>query len=561
MSWSSVTTAVTFADLGTYSELEGFLYGGPEAITWFVAAVQKANWFSLVPIVLRHDGLVDFGTKRSSASVNRSGDYVLNTWFRCQIPRIQLFDAGTAIYVDASLRWTRNLMHNLFTRVSISFNELVVHEFDNFWLDCNFVFRVPSNKRLIYDNMIGNVSDMTTAVPRNTALGTGGYFSVVLPFFFGEDSGVALPVAAVPLNDVKINYELRRWQELVVVFPGTAAGGAPGTRIAALGDVKQYTNSSLDPQLLDSTTNAHYAVVHNDERVKMGDAPRDIPIHQTQSIQLVPFKDVSSATSFDLRLSHAIVLFCFAALNTTINTFTSGACGQELSNYTTEPNYAGLDPIAYTTLVYENSVRLSNGSDYYSYIFPFLYADGAATEPEHTGMHMFSYSIKPWSPLSPAGSTNFSKLSNVSCTHTMSPACIAAAASTALDSSGVAIQWPTGTPSALANMPQTFSHAFVARNWNIVRVANALTMGRNRQLPCVSTGVNSYCLVSCQHEARYLGAGNSQHLQLLPSLGDLRRAPRVMTSGGITLKWRQSAGLPSLRDGVSTTERISVACA
>lgn len=471
MSFSSVNATVAYIDHGTFSELEGFLYGGPEAITWFVAGVQKANWFSMVPITLRNQNTMNFGAKLAAASVNRSGDYVLNAWFRCQIPQIQLYDslAGVIIYNDASLRWTRNLMHNLFSNVQITFNELNLHEFDNYWLDFNYVFRAPSNKRLVYDNMIGNVSDMVTPVLKNTALGTGGYFSVVLPFFFGEDTGVALPVAAVPLNDVKINYTMRNWQELVVLYPGTAAAG--GGRSATLADVRLFSDNTAVPTLLDCTTNVHYAVVHNDERVKMGDAPRDIVIHQCQTIQQQSFRDVTTRSSFDLRLSHAVVLFCFAALNTTIQSFSSGNSGQELSNYTTEPNYAGLDPIAYTTLVYENSLRLAQGSDYYSYIFPYLFSDGAATEPEHTGMHMWSYSVKAWDPLQPGGSTGYSKLANVSLQHDMSPACIAAAAAGALDSTGVAIQWPVA--GALTNMPQTFSHVFVARNWNIARVSNA----------------------------------------------------------------------------------------
>lgn len=473
MSFSSATTAVTFIDLSTFSEQEGFLYGGPESVSLFVAAVQKANWFSFVPVSLRHSSTPTFGAKGCVATVNRSGDYVLNVWFRCQIPQIQLYDAGTAIYSDATIRWTRNLMHNLFEKIQLVFNELTVQELDSFYLDFNAIFRIPSNKRLVYDNMIGNVSDMVSPVGRNTALGTGGYHTLVIPFFFSEDSGVALPIAAIPMNEVTIVYTLRRWQDLVVLYPGTT-GAATGSRVAVLSDVKQFANSAADPEIVDPSTNAHYAVVHNDERVKMGDAPRDIVITQQQSTQRVAFTDVTTRTSFDLRLSHSVILFCFAALNTSISQTSSGAAGVEWSNYTTEPNYAGLDPIAYSTLLYENSVRIAQGSDYYSYIFPYLFSDGAATEPEHTGYHMWSYALHPWSAVDPSGSTNHSSLANVSILHDMSPACIAAAAATALDSAGAAMYWPSSA-GVLTLMPQTFSHVFVAKNWNIGRVANGLT--------------------------------------------------------------------------------------
>jgi len=477
MSFSSANPSHLFIDLATFSEQEGFLYGGPDAITWFVAAVQKANWFSYLPISLRHNGLVDFGQKNVAASLNRSGDYVLNVWFRAQVPQIEIRDEEVNIYVDARLRWTRNLMHNLFEKVNISFNELVVQEFDNYWLDFNFVFRVPSSKRVIYVNMIGTISEMVDDVAPNTALGTGGYFSVVFPFWFGEDSGIALPVAALPFNDIKVNYTLRRWQELVVLFPGTVAGGGGGARQATLNDIFQVGNS-LQPALIDPTTNAHYAVVHNDERVKMGDAPRDILIHQVQTTQVAPFKDITSRSTFDIRLSHSVVVFCFAAQNVSVQMFASGANGAEWSNYTTEPAYLGLDPIAFTTLVYENTVRLAQGSDYYSFIYPFLFSDAGPTEPEHTGMHMWSYSVKPWDPLKPAGSTNYSKLANVSISHDMSPAALASVATPPTGTGAFAllgpnneIEWPDSN-GVLVDMVQQYRHVFIARNWNIARVAN-----------------------------------------------------------------------------------------
>lgn len=475
MSFSSCNPSHLFIDLATFSEQEGFLYGGPDAITWFVAAIQKANWFSYLPITLRNQGCLDFGAKNVSSCVNRSGDYVMHTWFRAQIPQIELVQDGT-IFTNSSVRWTRNLMHNLFERINISFNELVVQEFDNYWLDFNFQFRVRGSKRIGYRNLIGDIAAMTTPVPPSTALGTGGFFSVPFPFWFGEDSGIALPVAALPFNDIKINYIFRRFEDLIVVFPGTLAVGGPGGpgtgRAATCSDVFVFGQPNQKPSLICPETMAHYAVVHNDERVKMGDAPRDILIHQIQATQACPFKDISSKSTFDIRLSHSIVLFAFAAQNVTLMEFNSG-CGGEWSNYTTETNYMGLDPIAFSTLVYENTCRLAQGSDYYSLMHPYLLSTAV---PDESGYHMWSYSIKPWDPLKPAASTNYSKLANVSITHDMSPAAMAAAgigtpSGRPEDQNGNIIQYPDSAGIEV-DQPQRFRHIFQARNWNIARVAN-----------------------------------------------------------------------------------------
>jgi hypothetical protein len=482
MAFSSPTAANLFIDLATFSETEGFIYGGPDAVTLFVAAVQKANWFSYLPIVLRHSGVMDFGQKNVCANVNRSADYVLHVWFRAQIPQLELVQDGVVggaagIFTDSSIRWTRNLMHNLFEKVNISFNELTVQEFDNYWLDFNYQLRKRGSKRVGYRNMIGDIASMTSPVPPGVPLGTGGYFTCILPFFFGEDSGIALPVAALPFNEININYVIRKWEELVVVYPGTAATGGPngpGTgRPATCSDVYIFGSQNQKPALRDPQTQAHYAVVHNDERVKMGDAPRDMLIHQIQSAQNAPFKDISTRTTFDIRLSHAIVVLAWAAQNVSLLAWNSGSCGGEWSNYTTEPAYAGLDPIQFTDLVYENTSRLAAGSDYFSLIHPDLMSDAT---PDETGYHMWSYSLLPWDPLKPAGSTNFSKLANVSISHQMSPAAQASAGiNTASglpeDQNGNVIQYPDSSGNEVA-FPQQYRHILLGRNWNIARVAN-----------------------------------------------------------------------------------------
>lgn len=471
MSTSTTTAASSlFIDLATYSELEGFLYGGPNSITWFVASVQKSNWFSFIPITLRHiSGCPDFGAQNVAASVNRSGDYVLSIWFRAQIPKIGLVPAvGTTLNANSTIRWTKNLMHNLFWKIQITFNELIVQEFDNYWMDANYQFRLRGSKRIGYRNIIGDIFSMTNPVGPNTALGTGGYFSCPFPFWFSEDSGIALPVAALPFNDVKVNYNFRSWQELVVINPGTVAGGSVN---ATTNNVYAFTSAGIAttnvPTLVDPQTFAHYVVVHNDERVKMGDAPRDMLIHQIQEAQISPFKDITTRTSFDIRLSHAIVNFVFMAENYSWYNIGKGQYGRELSNYTTNYNYTGSDPLSYSQLLYENTPRLAMGTDYYSLICPYYRSTAI---PEETGYHMWSYALKPWDPTHPSGSTNYSKLANVSIAHDGSPAAISASGINGApqDEDGNLIVFPP-IAGVQTPFPQVWKHVFIAKNHNIAR--------------------------------------------------------------------------------------------
>jgi hypothetical protein len=292
-----------------------------------------------------------------------------------------------------------------------------------------------------------------------------------------------LPVAALPFNDIKITYDFRDWTELVMVIP------AVGSATPTVRNVVPYVNgepaaAGTQPTLTNVETYAHYAIVHNDERVKMGDAPRDILIHQIQETQVAPFQNVTAGRqSFDLRLSHAIVVFTWKAQNVSLQRNYQGLYGTDQSNYTTlssvflnDQDFA-VDPIAFTTLFYENSVRLANASDYFSLTHAWFFSEGGspATAPgaiaEYTGYHIYSYALKPWDPTRPSGSTDYSKLANVSLAHDPSQAAQNAAADPATFPNGVD-SLPAFGPTEAGGFYQSWQHVFAARNWNIFRVAN-----------------------------------------------------------------------------------------
>lgn len=463
MASQTAAASIAYVDLATFSELESFLYGGTDAVTYFVRSVKKANWFSHLPIMLKSDQAA-FNQKHT-ATINRSGDYLLNAWLRVRVPQIEL-DAAT-VFADATIAWTRNFMHNLIERVYLKFNELVVNEFDSVWFDFRHYFSFKGSKLVGYRNMIGDIDAMTTPVLPGVALGTGGWFNLPLPFFFSEESGVALPTAALPFNDITIEYSFRDWQDLLILNPGTAGGGGA----AATYDNVYMTGmaTTATPALTSSEvqTWAHYAVVHHDERVQMGKNPRDMLIYQVQEMspRAMDAAAVGTLNAFNLKFSHSVVAIFYAARNISRRTnITTGADGPEWSNYTTEPAYAGVDPIATTAVVYENTARFGTmGSDYSSLVAPYYWAESI---PEDTGLHMLSYSLKVWG-LDPCGSSNYAKLASVEIQHTMSQAAVNAAAAAPVDADGNPILDYDG----VTVFPQSWNHHVQVRNYNIGRVS------------------------------------------------------------------------------------------
>jgi len=320
-------------------------------------------------------------------------------------------------------------MHNIIREACVTFNDLVAARFDNYHLDFWTSFTVPASKRLGYNNMVGNFADLTDPHQGGGVSSAGATIpsmtlNLPLPFFFTRDSGVALPTAALPYNDMRINFSFRDWRELLIVddLSGVGSGltsdpappgvkGGPGcfSRQASLDEVEGT------PLLSNVQVWANYAIVSNDERKRMASAPRDILIEQVQTAPRQTFNPSTNATpSYDIRFSHAIKVLFFAARNTT--------CKSQWSNYTAGTPVPGLtkvdyetqamyDPILQTSLIYENTNRLAQmGSDYFGLVNPWYHAPSI---PLDTGYHMYSYSLD-FICLDPMGSTNYGKLTNVS---------------------------------------------------------------------------------------------------------------------------------------------------
>lgn len=448
---SNVTSG--FIDLATYDEIEKYMYGGApdEVAAYFVKRTTKTTWYTQVPVVLSRSAGTPSFQQEWSVNISRAGDYLLYTWLRVQIPSVTLA-ANNQFAANGRLRWTRNLMHNLNREICITFNDLSAERIDHYFLDFWAAFTVPAGKRNGYDNMIGNIDDLiqpsAPGVPIPSAI-----LNLPIPLFFSRDSGVALPTAALPYNEMRINFQFRNWNELLVLDNIAAPAG---------------TNPSTAPLLTDLTTEpilgttqvwANYAIVGNDERKRMACAPRDILIEQ---VQTAPIQTYTPATnpmqSFDIRFSHAIKALFFSVRNKSVSS--------EWSNYTAATPVPGpafvnftpsgaVDPISNVTLIYENTQRLNMmGADYFSLVNPYYHAP---VIPLETGYHVYSYALDFYN-LDPTGSTNYGKLTNVSIIPAASTGAVTGANGTGAAGSG-------------ADFTQLYDFIVLAVNNNIIRIS------------------------------------------------------------------------------------------
>ena len=472
-STSNVTSG--FIDLATFDEIEKYMYGGSDATAYFVRETRKSTWFTQVPVILsRASGSPAFNTQWS-VSISRAGDYLLQNWLRLQTPAVTLSTVqgaatvnGVSESVNYYIRWTRNFMHNIIIECNLTFNDLVAARFDNYHLDFWAAFTVPAGKQNAYANMIGNIDTLifpATSLPVQT-------LNLPLPFFYGRDSGVALPTAALPYNEMRINFNFRDWSDLLVLDTVPSGSSQPGSGQSSQVPLPAIGNNV---PVLGSNTQvwANYAIVSNDERKRMACAPRDVLIEQVQTAPRQTFNPApggNSNPSYDIRFSHAIKVLFFAATNYTttspVSNLTNNSVYPAMVNFSPP---ASADPIAETSLIYENTARLSwMGSDYFSLINPYF---NAPVVPDQTGYHSYSYSLD-FITLDAMGSTNYGKLTNVS----IQPN---ASASAKLTSVGSGV-WGNGYTNA-----QTFEFIVTCVNNNIIRISGG-------KIPCVPPTVSCY---------------------------------------------------------------------
>jgi len=532
-SWNTNSLTKAFIDLATYDQHEQGMYGGNDAITYFVRKVVKATWFAKgIATLTKGSTVTNWGSQQDiDFTISRAGDYLLNSWLRVALPGVSLNTNVASGGVSYSPRWCRNLAHNLFSDYQMTFNDLQVDirknsQFYDFWT----AFTVPASKRVGYDNMIGNVNALINPLadaldpdtPGLIQLGQIQQYVLNLPLVtpFTRDTGVALPTAALPYNEMKYKFTVRPWTDLLIIDAAssvlggqTVTGGnysfnASGSLIQLAPDAivnKQFgasapantysqinvtggINGNFSGPLNGSLTIecfAEYAIVSNQERVRMGSCPRDILIEQSQYVSGKRLAQGATDTDQDIRFSYPVKALMFAVENTTNPAERSNySCGLPVIGLSDAGSGLGAtgvnrvvldgyrfdtDPIAKASLKYENDIRYELPNDYFSLVAPYY---NATSIPDRTGYHLYNYALDLAS-VDPKGSTNYGKLTNV--TKTFAPSADAQNLGTAGTFTNTQLNTLGGRgayfTSGTGNLAFTYSIIVVAVNHNFVRVS------------------------------------------------------------------------------------------
>src|SRR5260221_2886897 len=492
---NSISYGVALIDLKTYGDTEAFMYQTPHSNTLFVAAVECSNWFSIICSTISSCNSIISPVLGNCMSndISKQNDYILHIWFRCKLPQIWIPN-GSNYRTSSTLKWVQNIGHNIFKKIKFFSDGYPIQELDSYILDYLSQFDMKGGKVIGYNNMIGNINDNTRPVSMGDPCGFGTSILVPFPFWFSKDSGYALPMSSITRSKLSIECTFRKFSELIVIDPGFKPTkdntinniGPTINSIMVYDSSRSNATNSRDtpssgstPDLINPTLFYHSAVVADDERSMMTDAPRDMLIEQYQVVHTSIGKYGNKSESTCIKAGHAVKHIFVAFKNTSIQSYNS-ALGAEQSNYTTALyGMGGFNPIHHISILYENTYRFSNNSDYYTSIVPWYFC---SSMPTNTGYHLISYALKPMT-INPTESTNYNRLNDVSLNIKMSDAffdsihsSLPLANPSIPGGSKRLLEYRTGDTGETINLPQNYKLIVRVCNHNIIRIQDGILL-------------------------------------------------------------------------------------
>jgi hypothetical protein len=182
-------------------------------ITFFKIVYRRHTNFSTEVIPQFFLQTPNFG-KRVTSVLSRNGDLIRKVHLVVTLPSIPQFkDEDGNIDVITKFAWVRRIGYAIINSIEIEIgNELIDKQYGD-WLNIWHELTIPNNKDL--SKILGDVQELTEFTN-----GKQSYkLFIPLKFWFNRFTGIALPVISLQYNNVKINLELRPFDECHIVAP------------------------------------------------------------------------------------------------------------------------------------------------------------------------------------------------------------------------------------------------------------------------------------------------------------------------------------------------------
>lgn len=224
--------------LVAYGAQDVYLTGNPMITFWKVVYRRHTN-FAVEGIVQVFNGSPDLG-RQTSVNITRNGDLITNMYL---MTRLSALDAGS----DNKVAWVDCVGHALIDYVELEIGGSKIDKHYGDWLNIWRELTLPVGQTRGYDQMIGNTQTARSLKQTHNAY----QLYVPLQFFNCRNNGLALPLISLQYHDVRVNFQFRNKNDLLV----TSAGTSPSAITAAM----ENTNLLVDFIYLDSEERKRFA--------------------------------------------------------------------------------------------------------------------------------------------------------------------------------------------------------------------------------------------------------------------------------------------------------------
>lgn len=194
--------------LAAYGVQDIYLTGNPQ-ITFFVMVYKRHTNFAIECNEQLFTGDANFG-KKFYCKVERIGDLIGEMYLNVKLPEL---DDGTG---DTRVSWINGIGHAIILNTEVEIGGEIIDKQYGQWLEIWSELTMPSEKRIGYDAMIGKHENFNASTQ-----GGALHLRVPLQFWFCRNKGLMLPLIAIQNNEVRINFEFRRFNELWVSSSST----------------------------------------------------------------------------------------------------------------------------------------------------------------------------------------------------------------------------------------------------------------------------------------------------------------------------------------------------
>ena len=377
------------------------LTGNPDRTFWRHAHVRSTN-FSLDGVKVPLTGNANLGQKTSTV-IPREADLLTYLYVCIDLPGLKKFDADS----DDAPSYKDYVGYRLIQKIELLIGGNTC--LDSLTGDYMYMWQALSGKA--GKNISEMVGNFDSDDQRICASQCATRFYVPIPFFFnsacaGGHTGNALPIAAIPFQEIKVRLALDSIKNVIKNYSNAAIN----QEISVIGKTRaNFEGANRKPKDSDCAAflEAGYVYLDEEEHQALKNAKMEYLITQVQEVK----KSIDGHhTEIRLDFNHPVRELVFGAFELKKKTDSEGDIPAAFQNDTII-----LDPITAIQLRLNSHPRFNQEEGnkvegrYFRTVQPYQHHSQIPRDADDNFVYSYSFDLDPESP-SPSSSLNFSKV-------------------------------------------------------------------------------------------------------------------------------------------------------